>query len=633
MYFDTLTLAAVADELRDRVVGGRVQRVLLLSELALGLEIYKQGQRYQLLASAHPQFARVHLVERKLSRGVEQTTPLLLLLRKYVLGGRIIAIEQPTLERILLLSIVKEPDSGNRELVRGRLEIGDSEIGDSEIGDSEIGDSEIEEDKEDENGEFRIFQSPNLSISQFRIPKYWWRCDLIIEPQDRRSNIILVDDNNVILESIKRVTPRMSKRVIMPRQVYELPPPVEKRDPTKATGSGIEVLRTGKETDLVKAIVSAYRGVSPQAAREAIYRAIGRTTAHLSEELPWYSIASHLRELFSGEWAPGLAVGEDGPVAYGPYALSHLPDPQPRVSMSAALEEFYAAREEFTGHTKRREAVTQAINSGLERLRRQRDQIGGELRKAQELERLRWEGEMIYAFMHELSAGQNALVVEDRTITIDPTRPVAEQAQERFRAYDKAKSALAGLPERMAATEAQISGAEQLLALLAISDDRAQIEQIAEEAEELGYIREQQEGPKRKAKAAKVRPLHLVSSDGFDLYVGRSARQNEEVTFRIGRVDDLWVHVRTIHGAHIIIRSGGREVPEQTLREAAGLAAHFSQARNDAAVEVDIARRSLVRKIPGGPIGLVSYRAERTLRVAPLPPWLPVTQNQGWHGR
>jgi predicted ribosome quality control (RQC) complex YloA/Tae2 family protein len=480
-----------------------------------------------------------------------------------------------------------------------------------------LGEGEVDsEDVAVEDEEAELIPNP-----QFLVPDHWWRCELIIEPQERRSNIILVDDNNVILESIKRVTPRMSKRVIMPRQVYELPPPVEKRDPNKATGSGIEALRTGKETDLARSIVSAYRGVSPQAAREVVYRATGRTTVNLSEELPWYSIASHLRELFAGEWAPSLAMGDEGPVAYGPYALSHLPDPQPRARMSAALEEFYAAREEFTGHTRRREAVTQAINSGLERLRRQRDQIGGELRKANELERLRWEGEMIYAFMHELRAGQSALVVEDRTISIDPTRPVAEQAQERFRAYDKAKSALAGLPERMAATEAQISGAEQLLALLAISDDRTQIEQIAEEAEELGYIREQQEGPKRKPRAAKVRPLHLVSSDGFDLYVGRSARQNEEVTFRIGRVDDLWVHVRTIHGAHVIIRSGGREVPEQTLREAAGLAAHFSQARNDAAVEVDIARRALVRKIPGGPVGLVSYRAERTLRVAPLPPW------------
>jgi predicted ribosome quality control (RQC) complex YloA/Tae2 family protein len=618
MYFDTLTLAAVADELRERIVGGRVQRVLLLSELALGLEIYLRGQRYQLLASAHPQFARVHLVTKKLSRGVEQVTPLLLLLRKYVLGGRILAIEQPTLERVLLISIAKEPDSGNRDL---------QVTSDEQRATSESVEQTEDLDKLDAETlpADQFVDDENSSLvtrhSSLVVPDHWWRCELIIEPQDRRSNIMLVDDNNIILESVKRVTPRMSKRVVLPRQPYELPPPLDKRDPNKATGAGIEALRDGSQRDLAKAIVTAYRGVSPQTAREAIYRAIGRPSADLSEELPWYTIASHLRELFAGDWAPSLAMGEDGPAAYAPYTLQHLAGTSANQSISAVLETFYAAREELTGHVKRREAVAQAIGSGLERLRRQREQIAGELRKAQELERLRWEGEMIYAFLHELRPGQTAFVVEERSIALDPARPAVEQAQERFRAYDKAKSALSGLPERMAATEAQIAGAEQLLALLAISDERAQIEQLADEAEELGYVREQQGGPRRKPKNAKVRPLHLVSSDGFDLYVGRSARQNEEVTFRIGRVDDLWVHVRTIHGAHVIVRSGGREVPEQTLREAASLAAYFSQARDDAAVEVDIARRALVRKIPGGPVGLVSYRAERTLRVAPRGPW------------
>src|SRR5262249_37865914 len=123
MQFDALTLAAVADELRATIVGGRVQRVLLTSPLSVGLEVYAHRRRWQVLASAHPHCARIHLVNGKLSRGVEHATPLLLLLRKYVLGGRIMAVEQPPLERVLIISIAKERESRNRALEIGQDEL------------------------------------------------------------------------------------------------------------------------------------------------------------------------------------------------------------------------------------------------------------------------------------------------------------------------------------------------------------------------------------------------------------------------------------------------------------------------------------------------------------------------------
>jgi predicted ribosome quality control (RQC) complex YloA/Tae2 family protein len=293
-------------------------------------------------------------------------------------------------------------------------------------------------------------------------------------------------------------------------------------------------------------------------------------------------------------------------------------------SVSAALEAFYAPREAVTGHSQRRTALAQQLAATRERFARRQDQIAQELAKAQELEQLRWEGEMIFAFLHELRRGQSELVVEGRRIALDPRESPVDQAQARFRQYDKAKSALAGLPERLDEAAAQLVGLDAFAALLAISDDFAQIEQLAHEAEELGYLREHPDpvAARRKSKAPTVRPLRIVSAEGFDIYVGRSARQNEEVTFRIGRPEDTWVHVRIIHGAHVIVRANGRELPEATLLEAAGYAAYFSQARDEAAVEVDLCRRALVRKVPHGPPGLVTYRAERTLRVPPRKPAL-----------
>jgi predicted ribosome quality control (RQC) complex YloA/Tae2 family protein len=622
MYFDTLTLAAVVEELRASILGGRIQRVVLTGPLSIGLEVYSHGKRHQLLASAHPQLARVHLVGGRLTRGVEQETPLLLLLRKYVLGGRIVAVEQPALERIVLLSIVKAPEMRNRDEETGDEDqgTGDGEQGTGEDEGAEAfeADAELEELEEAEDE-----PSARPHSARRRAQRELLRCELVIEPQDRRSNIILVDDDNRILDSIKRVTPRMSSRVVMPRQIYELPPPMEKRDPAQATAAGIEALADGGEQNLARALVSAYRGVSPQVAREVVFRSLGRVQARVDEALPFYTLAAQLRELITAPPEPSVVPGEVGPTAFAPYMLTHMPGAQPVASMSAALEAYYAAREELTGHRQRREALTQQLDAARSRLVRQRDLIAGELEKAQELEQLRWEGEMIFAFLHELRRGQEWLEVEGRRIALDPRRGAVEQAQERFKHYDKAKSALSGLPERIAAVETRLAGLDELAALLQISDEYAQIEQIAREAEELGYLREHPdpvEG-RRKRRAPLARPLHLVSSEGLDIFVGRSARQNEEVTFRIGRGEDLWVHARNIHGAHVVVRSGGREVPEQTLGEAAGLAAYFSQAQADAAVEVDVCRRSLVRKVPNGPPGLVTYRAERTLRVAPRRPW------------
>jgi predicted ribosome quality control (RQC) complex YloA/Tae2 family protein len=607
MYFDALTLTAVADELRATILGGRVQRVLLPGPLSIGLEVYAQRQRYQLLASADPQVARVHLVRARLSRGVEQATPLLLLLRKYVLGGRIIAIDQPPLERILVLSIAKETARRNHLESQIPPEAIPSE-------DESAEDASVEDEEDDEQ--------PPIAADPDQPPL---QCELVIEPMDRRSNIILIDDDNLILDSVKRVTPEMSQRVILPRHVYELPPRQEKRNPQTATAAGMAALVESGARSLTRAIVGAYRGVSPQVAREAVYRALGHPDAELSAVLPMEELATHLRELFTPPWQPTLAVAEEQPQAYAPYLLTHRSGAAPQPGISVALETFYAARESVTAHRQRRERVQQQLTEARDRLQHQQRQLATELERAQHLEQQRWEGEMILGFMHTLSPGQQTLEVEGQTIKLDPERSPLEAAQARFRAVDKAKSALEGVPERLKATEQQLAGLEELLALLALTDVREQIDQIAQEAEEQGYIRPAQAragaGRRGKPRTPRLKPLHLVSSDGFDIFVGRSSEQNAEVTFRIGQPDDIWLHVRTIPGGHVIVRSGGRDIPERTLQEAAGLAAYFSGVRHETAVDVDLSRRKGVRKVSGGPPGLVTYQAERTLRVAPLPPW------------
>lgn len=619
MYFDALTLAAVVDELRETIVGGRVQRVRQTSDLSIAIEIYARGQRSHLLLSAHPQHARAHLTLERPSRGVEGETRLLLLLRKYVLGGRIAGVEQPDLERVVILSIVKGPAPRNTDLPPPRRQQAtDNEPQASAYRSPASVQNEaptapppdLEPDDEPPDDEPPEGEEP-------------LRCELILEAMDRRSNIVLVGDDNIILESARHVTPRMSRRPVVPREPYELPPRQEKRDPRGATPEGLRALLPDAEPGprapmLAGALVGAYRGLSPQAAREVVFRCTGAVDAPLGPDLPWARLALALRELWGGAWQPSLALDERGaPAAYAPYLLTHLPRVEPQPTIGAALETFYASRERLSSHQQRRDALAGALGEARERLARQRERLLGELEQVQQLERLRWEGEMILGFMHGLAPGQQELIVEGRAIALDASRTPLENAQERFRAYDKAKGALASVPARLQETEARLAGLDEIVALLAIADGYEQIEDIAREATGLGYLRP---AAAPRPKVRRQSPLRIVSSDGFTIYVGRSAAQNEQVTFTIGSSDDLWLHVRGIPGAHVIVKSGGREVPEQTVLEAAALAAHFSGARHDVAAEVEVSRRRLVRRVPHGPPGLVSYRAERTVRVAPRAP-------------
>ncbi|MEN9933465.1 MAG: hypothetical protein RLZZ387_44 [Chloroflexota bacterium] len=599
MYFDALTLAAVADELRATVVGGRIQRAVLPSPLSVALEVYANHRRYHLLISAHPRFARVHLSEAKPSRGVETQLPLVLLLRKYAVRGWIVSVEQPDLERVLVLSIAKRPPKRNTGVPDA----------------SAAPEPDLPEDDEGEDDH----AAPGPDDDMLR-------CELILEAMDQRSNIVMVGDDNIILGAARVVTPKMSRRSVVPHQPYELPPPQEKRDPRHITDNGVLALLQDAEAEgrppqeLARALVGAYRGLSPLAAREATFRATGRANTPLGPDVPWERVADAVRGLLTSTPQPSLAPGEDAPVAFAPYALTHLPRTEPVESISAAVAAFYAPREQLTAHSQRRAALRQRLLDARERLERQRSALATELERARELDRLRWEGEMIFAFMHTLEPGQAELEVEGRRIVIGARKSPVEAAQERFRAYDKAKGALAGVPERLREVQGKLAGMDETLALLELAEGFEQIETIAREAVDEGYL--PAEGSGRKGKPARpAPPLRAESSDGFTIYVGRSAGQNHQVTFRLGAPDDLWLHARGIPGAHVIIKSSGHEVPERTLLEAASLAAYYSAGRGEASVDVEIAPRKQVRRVRGGPAGLVTYSAERAVRANPRPPW------------
>lgn len=557
MTIDTLAVIAICEQLAQ-LEGARVQDSVLASPHSIALELYHQRQRRWLVLSAHPKWARVALHTTRIPRGVDHASPLLLLLRKYVEGGRIVAVEQPDLERVIMLSIAKNHEPRNTE--------------------------------DEETSATPLFTTVRL----------------IVEIMDQRSNIFLVDEQNTILECIKRVTSQMSRRVALPQHQYQAPPAIHKADPRQAHFADLESALTD-QPDLAKALVAAFRGVSPLAAREAVAR--GQHDPHASLEA--------LRQLFVSPQTPVLVTDPDThqPTQFAAYALSHQPHAEVVPSINDAIVAYYTAHEMLGDHGRRREYLRTRIGEFRERIERQLRALQQEMSKADAMEQLRWEGEMIYAYMHEITPAMTELVVDGQVITLEARVKPSLQAQARFKAYDKAKSALAGLPERIATAQDELAGINETLAYLELADSYENIESVARDAMQAGWLRST-DVPKQ-SRARPVPPLRVVFDEHTTIYVGRNAHQNQLVTFTIGSANDIWLHARGIPGAHVVIKHTGPGMRDQALLRAAQLAAYYSAHRHESAVDIDICRRSAVRRIKDGPIGLVSYHADTTIRAEP----------------
>ncbi|MBC8249678.1 MAG: NFACT family protein, partial [Anaerolineales bacterium] len=551
MYFDALTMAAVADELRAQILGGRVQNVLLPDDLSVGMEVYAHGERRYLLGSAHPEYARLHLTGEKLRRGVEKPTPLVLLLRKYVRGGRIAAIEQPPFERILHIGM----------------------------------------------------QHPEGNTT------------LIFEVMGRYSNIVLVAEEGLILECIKRVGPEKSRyRTILPQRLYVPPPPQSKLDPTDVTELRLrDILSNASPGSPVwKALVAGIRGVSPLMAREVVYRAMGDAEAAISQVAKVSPLLEAFQEMlmpvWEHRWQPSIVKRDERLVAFAPYPLTQYGDWEEVESISQAVEAYYGQMVGEDAYAAAKRGTREAILRARERVRRKQEALERSRVSQAQVEELRRRGEMILAYAHRIEPGQRELMAPVRPdeppllIELDPHLSPVENAQRYFVRYKKAKSAAGEIPALLQRAELEMRYLDQLETDLALAANRLEIQEVEASLAEAGYIREK----RRRRKVGRSQPLAVNSQDGLLILVGRNSRQNEEVTFRRAAPNDLWLHVRGAPGAHVIVKTGGREVPEATLRQAAQLAAYYSQARGSTRVDVAYTERRYVRPIKGAGPGLVT---------------------------
>lgn len=626
--YDALMLAAIVAELNDRLLDGKVQRVLLLDTLSIGLEVYSSGARHQLLISADASNARLHLVgggdgASRLTGDAARVTPLLLLLRKWVRGARLVRIYQESpLERVAFLRFAKfipfdqthaEPEPTD--------------------------DAALEDDDDALDGELV-------------------ETTLAVEIMGRHSNLILVGPDGAIMDSAKRVPARLSRvRQILPKLPYEAVPPQEKADPRTVTVEALRAaLGANPGAQLHTILVGALRGVSPQTAREATFRATGSIRTKAADTLDAVpairqALDEILAPLRTGAWSPALYLrapeatadegaatlgGDELPVAFSPFPLFHLRTMREEriASPSALVERFFGATAKVQAHGQRKEALAATIGGERERLLGRQRALETEAKRAEEAERWRRWGEAIYAYAWSLEPGQRELVADELTVPLDPSRTPSENAQDYFERYRKAQSAAANLPALLDEARNGIAYLDQLLALLRHAERYEQIAAIDREWQDWRAGRQKpqgdddarnRQGKRRGGRGGANRgrgpgpgkPQTLRARGGHQIYIGHTSAQNDAVTFDIAGPDDSWLHGRGVPGSHVIVKWAGGRKDDTIVQAAAELAAYYSGGRESGRVEVDHAARRDVRKIRGAGPGMVTYRNEHTIRVVP----------------
>jgi predicted ribosome quality control (RQC) complex YloA/Tae2 family protein len=289
--------------------------------------------------------------------------------------------------------------------------------------------------------------------------------------------------------------------------------------------------------------------------------------------------------------------------------------------MSDAVAAYFG--QEQGGYQAAKAPLSQAIKAGRGRLARRRTKLIDEQTSAGDPGALRQMGEAILAYAHQIEPGESELIAEwvagepPLRVSLDPRLSPPENAEVYFRRYRKAQRAATEIPAQLARVEAEREYLDQLAQDLAMAENRPEIDAVGSALAQAGYLKR-----KRKRLASpRVRMLRYASPDGFPVWVGKNAFQNEELTFRRAAPDDLWLHARGIPGAHVVVQTEGHPVPEPTIEWAASLAAYYSRGRDDTQVDVDVVQQRNVRRLKGGRPGQVVYRRERTLRVAPQAPF------------
>ena len=569
MAFDGVTIAAVVKELNDTCLGGRLYKIAQPESDELLLTIKTgEGQR-RLLLSADASLPLVYLTGQ--NKPSPMTAPgFCMLLRKHLQNGRITAVTQPGLERIIHIDV----------------------------------------EHLDEMGDL-------------------CHKTLIVEIMGKHSNIIFCNEEGMILDSIKHVSGLVSSlREVLPGKPYFVAQTQDKLDPLSCEQEQFITALTSRPAVLYKAIYQSYTGISPILAQEVCHRSgldgDAPTAAFSPQELEktYHVFREMMDRVQNGDFAPVIAYTGKQPAEYAALPLTLYSQGQdtlqPYASVSALLEHYYAEKNTLTRIRQKSADLRRIVQTALERNVKKYDLQLQQIKDTEKRDKYRVYGELINTYGYNVPEGSKSMEAlnyytnEMITIPLDPDQTPAENAKRYFDKYGKLKRTFEALSTLTKEVKAEIEHLESISTALDIALLEEDLVQIREELAASGYIH------KRGGKKEKVssKPFHYMSSDGFHMYVGKNNYQNDELTFKFASGGDWWFHAKGMPGSHVIVKCEGADtLPDRTFEEAAKLAAYYSKGRGQEKVEIDYIQKKHVKKPNGAKPGFVVYYTNYSMMI------------------
>lgn len=458
------------------------------------------------------------------------------------------------------------------------------------------------------------------------------RRTLVLEAMGRRSNLILLDGEGRVIDSLRRVDADMSAaRQVLPGLFYQPPASTGRLPFLEETEEGFSArfAAAAAEKTLDAFLLDQYFGLSPLMARELAFQAAGDVDARVFQMGGpgplWRALEDFQNRVREERFTPVCLLRDGKPLDFACVPVGQYGGAAECVaypSFSALLDAFYEAREKQERARQRGADLLRAASTARDRLRRKLALQEKEYAATQDRDKLRIQGDLITANLYRMERGQARLECENyyeagapASIPLDPLLTPQQNAAKYYKRYAKAKTAEKYLREQMDLARRDLEYLESVLAEIAQAETEADYLDIRAELREAGFLKKQGRGKKEKSRPAA--PWEFCTSSGLRVLAGRNNRQNDKLTLKDADRRDLWLHTQKIHGSHVILRCAGRTPSEEDIAEAAMVAAWFSQARESGNVPVDYTEVRNVKKPAGGRPGMVIYTTCRTVNVTP----------------
>jgi len=585
MAYDGLVVSATVKEFRELLIGGKISKITQPEKDEIDFVIRNQKDNYRLKISVNPSLPLCVLTEEKKMSPISVPT-FCMALRKHIGNGAILDVRQPDqhlqgdgLERVVIFEIEHLDEMGD-------------------------------------------------------LGKRY----LSVELMGKHSNIILFREDHTVIDSVKRISASQSSvREVLPNRPYFIPDSGDKQNPLTLNEGDFVELMSSKPEPVFKALFHSITGLSPLTASEMCHRSgidpDMSANCHTKDALAalYHSFHEVIQRTVLESAPDPVIIYKDGiPSDFSAFDLSlYEEDSQYEIrhfdSMSEVIHQFYSEKDKSSRIRQRSTDLRKVISTLMERTSKKLNIQEKQLKDTEGMDKFRVYGELLHTYGYSLAGGEDHLTCEDFYTNQEVTIPLkkdltaSENAKHYLEKYDKLKRTKENVVVQLQETRQELEHLESIQTALDIAETEEDLQDIRKEMGDFGFIHKAQGKDKIKMQR-KSRPYHFVSSDGYEIFVGKNNYQNEEVTFKIGDGGDMWFHAKNVAGSHVIVKTGGQpmeEIPDRLFIEAAELAAYYSSHREDQKVDVDYTVRKNLKKVPNAAPGFVIYHQNWSVTVTP----------------